>query len=150
MTRTDRWSRNVGRAVSLAALVAAAPLAAQTTAADSCGSNPQVARFTVLGRIQGLSMDANPESPWFFVIGVPRDSVVAVTAWGLCLPVVTAALNAASTADTLPLQGVIRLGARGFVVVRGRPPTPEGRMFSTSVALLGPTLELKSYQRMTF
>lgn len=138
-------------AILLSALsLGMSPLQAQAEA-SGCGSEPAIARATILGRLYGEMARAGEGRPWEPYIGVKPDSVQAFTDEAACAGVLMAAAESETEAatDSLPLKGIVNLGDLGVVIVRGRGKPGERGSVQT-MALLDADLVVRSYHRMQF
>jgi hypothetical protein len=135
------------RACNIGGPSAAAP-------APECGSDPSVARSTVLGFLYGLGMHGTENPIWGPYTALDQKEIVPVTIGPECARIVTALAaeraKQGAAADTLPLKGVLDLGGLGYVVSRGSGPTGPSQRLTISTALLSRALELKSYQHFTY
>ena len=141
------WTKPFHLGIALALL--AAPAAAQTAVAPECGTAPDLARGAVAGRLYGMRMNPDLDSPWARFIGYDRADIVPVTDAATCQRILAVLANARRDAapDTLAIAGVLRLGDLGFVVYRSTP-TQNGAQASS--ALLDGELHLLDYQQTSY
>lgn len=137
--------------LSIAVLaLGAGTLEAQAEAAG-CGTEPKLARATVLGSLHGATANAGSGSPWEPFLAVKPDSVQPFEDAAACEGVLMALAEAGGQAatDSLPLQGIVNLGDLGVVVVRARG-APAARGSARSMTLLAIDFKVLRYDRFQF
>ena len=120
--------------------------------APDCGGAPETARGAVSGALYGMRANPDPGSPWAPFVGYEMAEIAPVQDAATCQRILSALTTArpGSSADTLPLAGILRLGDRGFVVYRSTGGQGASGRIESSQALLDGELHLLDYRRFTY
>ena len=104
--------------------------------APDCGPATDLARGYVVGMIAGIQHRGPTGQPTDELIGVGEQEVSPVTSRALCQEILMASSHIVADADTIPLIGVMRVGAAGYVVARlGSSTDANGHRWVTTIYL---------------
>ena len=108
----------------------------QAAIAPDCGPSTDLARSYVVGMIAGVQHRGPTGQPTDDLIGVAEGEVTPVTSISLCQEILMASSHIVADADTIPLIGIMRAGAAGYVIARlGTSTDADGHRWVTTIYL---------------